>query len=91
MKKVFVTLFCFSMSVIAAKAQNTDQARQMQTQHMAQTNNVNQAPAPGVKMQAPAPPADNPNAGSFRFKEETYDFKEVPEGRRPSVISTLPM
>lgn len=42
--------------------------------------------APAVKMPPPPPPPPpqenkvNPNAGSFKFAEETHDFGEVPEG-----------
>jgi len=40
-----------------------------------------QAPAtPPQKTEANKPAEPNPNAAKIAFKEETYDFKEVPEG-----------
>ena len=48
MKKVIIMLLCFTISGVAAKAQNNKQA--------------------------------DPNAGKFKFTEETHDYGEVPEG-----------
>ena len=41
------------------------------------------SPKPATPAVAPAPaakPAPDPDAGSFKFKEETHDYGEVPEG-----------
>jgi Protein of unknown function (DUF1573) len=65
MKKVFLTLICLSASVIAANAQN---------------NNQPAATTPAPQQAAPAAPAPDPDAGEFKFKEETHDYGEVPEG-----------
>jgi hypothetical protein len=68
MKKVFVTLFCLSISAAALHAQDTKNAP---------------PPAPPKPQQAAAPAAPaapDPNAGIFKFKEETHDFGTVPEG-----------
>jgi len=70
MKKVFFTLLCFSIATASAFAQD------------------NKAPVPPPPRPAnqPAPaapaakPAPDPDAGIFKFKEETHDFGEVPEG-----------
>ncbi len=69
MKKVFFTFLCLSIGTVAANAQD------------------NKAPVPVPPPQAhmapptPAAPAPvNPNAGVFKFKEETHDYGEVPEG-----------
>lgn len=64
MKKVVITMFCLSIGVFAAQAQSTPAAP---------------APAPAPAA-APAPPQVDPNAGKFKFVEETHDYGEVPEG-----------
>lgn len=71
MKQVFLTLFCLSLGVVSVNAQDKKN----------QTN----VPTPAVATPAPAPapaatPAADPNAGEFKFKEETHDYGEVPEG-----------
>ncbi len=71
MKKVFLTLYCLAITGVVAVN--------------AQTNNAN-TPAPTVAPQttaAPQPaaaPTPDPDAGVFKFKEETHDYGEVPEG-----------
>jgi hypothetical protein len=66
MKKVFVTLFCLAITGAAVHAQQ-------QTPPPAPPAHPQQA-AP-----VPPPPPD-PNAGKFKFEEETHDFGTVPEG-----------
>ena len=66
MKKVFITLLCLSISAAAANAQDKKAAP---------------APAPTpAPAAAPQAPAVDPDAGEFKFKEETHDYGEVPEG-----------
>lgn len=72
MKKVFITLLCLSVSTVAVKAQD----------HKSAAGSA--ALAPAAAAQAPVappttPPVD-PNAGKFKFEEETHDFGTVPEG-----------
>ena len=70
MKKVFITLFCLAISTAAVNAQNNPA-----------TPPVHPGPPPtAAPAAAPAPAAPNPDAGKFKFEEETHDFKEVPEG-----------
>ena len=71
MKKVFITFLCLSVSAVVANAQDS------KTSAPAPAAAVQQAPPP-----PPPPPAPkvNPDAGKFKFKEETHDFGEVPEG-----------
>jgi hypothetical protein len=71
MKKIFVTLFCLSISAAALHAQNANNAPA--------PNPANMPPKPQQAAPA-APKAPDPNAGSFKFKEETHDFGTVPEG-----------
>jgi hypothetical protein len=59
MKRVFVSLFCLSLSGGAVFAQD---------------HKVISAPP------AAQAPAVDPDAGKFKFKEETHDYGEVPEG-----------
>ena len=68
MKKVFITLLCLSIGAVAANAQDNKQAPATKP-----------APAPAA---APQAPAIDPDAGSFKFKDEdnTHNFGEVPEG-----------
>lgn len=70
MKKVFITLFCLSLSTVAVKAQDKK----------APTPSPTAAPAP-APTPAPAPAVD-PDAGVFKFKDKdnTHDYGEVPEG-----------
>ena len=75
MKKVFVTLFCLSISAAAVHAQD---AKKVQTPAPNQANAAQPAAAP--QQAAPAPAAPNPDAGVFKFEEETHDFGTVPEG-----------
>src|SRR4051812_44985189 len=76
MKKVFITLFCLSISMAAVRAQD----------HKAPiaTPTPGNAPVAAPAMQAPPPPPApkpiSPNAGKFKFNEETHDYGEVMEG-----------
>jgi hypothetical protein len=65
MKKVFITLFCLSLSAGAMFAQSSQNPA---------NGHAAIAPAP------PAAPTVDPNAGKFKFKEEIHTFKDVPEG-----------
>jgi Protein of unknown function (DUF1573) len=62
MKRIFITIFCLSISAVAVNAQN------------------NPAAAPPAQPQTPATPQTDPDAGKFKFEEETHDFGTVPEG-----------
>lgn len=70
MKRIFITLFCLSVSAVAVKAQ--DHKAPVVTPAPAAATAT--APVPPI-----TPPAD-PNAGSFKFEETTHDFGNVPEG-----------
>ncbi|MES2703114.1 MAG: DUF1573 domain-containing protein [Bacteroidota bacterium] len=72
MKRVFITLFCLSLSAAAANAQTPATTPATPTP----VGNPQIAPPPPPP---PAPKAD-PNAGEFKFKEETHDYGEVMEG-----------
>jgi uncharacterized protein DUF1573 len=79
MKKVFITLFCLSISAVAVNAQTAAGS--------AAANATGSMPAPGqaavsatVPPQAPTTPPVDPKAGKFKFEEETHDFGTVPEG-----------
>jgi hypothetical protein len=69
MKKVFITLLCLSISAVAANAQDKEKTKTVTT-----TTTTTTAPA------APAVPTVDPDAGKFKFEEETHDFGEVNEG-----------
>lgn len=73
MKKVTITLFCLAISMASVKAQNNKQAPA--APQPPKESAV--APAPP---QAPVTPPVNPNAGKFKFEEETHDFGTVAEG-----------
>lgn len=64
MKKVLLTLILFSLIAIKGFAQTTPTP--------SATTPATNAPN--------ATPADNPNAGDFAFKEETFDFGQIPKG-----------
>ncbi len=68
MKKVFIAILCLTISAAAANAQDKKPAS---------APTPNPAPAAAPQVAAPAP---DPDAGEFKFKEETHDFGEVPEG-----------
>jgi hypothetical protein len=78
MKKVFLTLFCLSMTgIVTVNAQDKKASPTVSPQPAA----ANAAPAPVPAPAAPvAAPAPDPDAGVFKFKEETHDYGEVPEG-----------
>ena len=71
MKKVFITLLCLSISAAAANAQD---------KKVVGTALSNAAVATQTVAPTPAVPEVDPNAGEFKFKEETHDFGEIPEG-----------
>ena len=76
MKKVFVTLFCLSLSAAALHAQdNKKNAAGSAVPPPAPVN----APA-AMPVVAPTTPPVDENAGKFKFQEETHDFGTVPEG-----------
>ena len=64
MKRVFISLLCLSITSTVSFAQEQKPV------------SAQQAPS----APAPAAPAVDPDAGSFKFKEETHDYGEVPEG-----------
>jgi hypothetical protein len=71
MKKVFITFLCLSFSAVVATAQDLKPGAPLPP------------PTPTTVTPAPPPPAPakvNPDAGKFKFTEETHDFGEVPEG-----------
>ncbi len=71
MKKVFITFLCLSFSAAVATAQDLKPGAPLPP------------PTPTTVTPAPPPPAPakvNPDAGKFKFTEETHDFGEVPEG-----------
>lgn len=71
MKKVFITFLCLSFSAAVATAQDLKPGAPLP------------APTPTTVTPAPPPPPPakvNPDAGKFKFTEETHDFGEVPEG-----------
>ena len=68
MKKVFITLLSLSIGAVSAFAQDNKAP-------VANPNNT-----PPAAAAAPAKPAPDPDAGIFKFKEETHDYGEVPEG-----------
>jgi hypothetical protein len=74
MKKVFITFLCLSVSAIVANAQDN------KTTAPAASTAAQQTPPP-----PPPAPKPNPKAGVFKFKEETHDFGEVPEGPQAEV------
>ncbi|MCW3120804.1 MAG: hypothetical protein JWQ38_296 [Flavipsychrobacter sp.] len=72
MKKVFITLLCLSVSAAAVKAQDKKAT--------VTTSAAAAAPAQALPQSAPTTPPVDPNAGKFKFDEETHDFGTVPEG-----------
>jgi len=76
MKKVFLTLLCLSAGVVAVNAQANNPVPPTSA------SGAVPAPNPQVVQQQPpaAAPAPDPDAGEFKFKEETHDYGEVPEG-----------
>lgn len=73
MKKVIISLLCLSLVTCSAIAQDTHAP--------VSTQKGNTPPAPAAAAAAPAAkPAPDPDAGIFKFKEETHDYGEVPEG-----------
>jgi len=66
MKKVFITLLCVSISAFAANAQEKEKTKTVTTTT--------------TTTATPATPAVDPDAGKYKFEEETHDFGEVNEG-----------
>ncbi len=64
MKRVIMSVLCLAVSMAAVKAQD----------HKAPIVNAPTA------QQAPQTEAVDPNAGVFKFKEETHNYGTVPEG-----------
>jgi hypothetical protein len=76
MKKVFITLLCLSVSAAVANAQDKEKTKSTTTT----TTTTTTAPAPTAAPAPAAAPEVDPNAGKFKFNEETHDFGEIPEG-----------
>jgi len=68
MKKVLFSLLGLTIGTMTAMAQDNHAPVAAQP-----------AAAPAAQT-APAKPAPDPDAGIFKFKEETHDYGEVPEG-----------
>ena len=81
MKKVILSLFCLTISVSASMAQD-NKATQTTKNAVPQltTNQGTVKPTVPTATPAAAVPAPDPAAGKFKFKEETHDYGEVPEG-----------
>jgi len=83
MKRVFLAILCLSIGTAATvKAQDKKTPAPTPVNVNRPTPNSN-APVPVSAATAPAPaaaPAPDPDAGEFKFKEETHDYGEVPEG-----------
>jgi hypothetical protein len=81
MKKVFLTLMCLSAGVLVVNAQdNKRPAHAVATQTAPAPANAAPASQPIAAAVPQAAPAPDPDAGEFKFKEETHDYGEVPEG-----------
>ena len=71
MKRVIIALLCLSASVVSVSAQDAKKP----------TNaSPAMSPAPANQTVPTATPAPDPNAGKFKFEEETHDYGEVMEG-----------
>src|SRR5579871_6648530 len=79
MKKVFITLLCLSISTVALKAQDKKTSASSSSSGSAAVNPAT-VPVAAVPQSAPTTPPVDPNAGKFKFEEETHDFGSVPEG-----------
>jgi hypothetical protein len=80
MKKVFITLFCLSISAAAVNAQTAaGSAPAGSATGTAPISAGNPAAQPQTVAAPTTPPVD-PKAGKFKFEEETHDFGTVPEG-----------
>ena len=75
MKKVLFSILCITIGSVAVNAQ--DNKNNPPPAHTT-------VPPPGVQNNASAgstvPAPVDPDAGKFKFKEETHDYGEVPEG-----------
>lgn len=74
MKKIIIAL-CLVAGAVAVKAQ--DNKPQQPVAPVQSQPALQHPPVPPVPPQAANP---DPDAGKFKFKEETHDFGEVPEG-----------
>ena len=72
MKKIVVTILCFAVSAAAVKAQDKKAQNPSAT--------IAPAPAPPAPPPPPAPKPSSPDAGIFKFNEDTHDYGEVMEG-----------
>jgi uncharacterized protein DUF1573 len=72
MNKVILSICCLLLSAGAVNAQSGNTPAATQTTMLPEQS---RATTP-----QPAAPAPDPNAGEFKFKEETHDYGEVPEG-----------
>ncbi len=78
MKKVsFLLLTLLSVSMLNAQTNATKPAAKPSTEHHDHDGHDHGAPVANPEA---APAAINPNAPKIKFKEELYNFKEVPEG-----------
>jgi len=84
MKKVWMMMLCFLVSVAIVNAQDAKQ----QVAPTPTPKVTKPAPLPGSQLPAQQAEAGKdatdkpvgPDAGIFKFKEETHDFGEVPDG-----------
>ena len=83
MKKVFITLFCLSISAAVANAQDKEKTKTTTTT----TTTTTTAPVTTTPAAPTETPVD-PNAGKFKFQEETHDFGEIPEGMTPERLTS---
>jgi hypothetical protein len=72
MKKVFFSLLCVSIGTLSAVAQDNHAVPVAPQAHGVAPQTAQPTPV--------AKPAPDPDAGIFKFKEETHDYGEVPEG-----------
>jgi hypothetical protein len=72
MKKLILSVFCLSLYVVSVQAQDNKAAQGPKPT----TGNA----ATGQQVPAATTPAVDEDAGKFKFKEETHDYGEVPEG-----------
>jgi hypothetical protein len=86
MKKVLLSLLCLTVTMTTVNAQQkaTSQAQSAATRnpHIAANQSAAMPTAATLNNQQPvaATVVADPNAGKFKFKEETHDYGEVPEG-----------
>ncbi len=77
MKKILISLLCLTISLTAARAQDKNAVPTVSpTSGPANQNRV----LPQTTPPPPAAPTVDPEAGKFKFNEETHDFGSVIEG-----------